>query len=76
MRERERRGKVGVGDNEGCSRSWRALWTTVEAFPLCEMRGVCQQRGYNQHDSQGQYLELGTAFWSILGQIMGLSPEL
>lgn len=38
MKEREGGGEDGVDGNEGCSRLWRALWTTVEAFPLPEMR--------------------------------------
>ena len=37
-RRRERGGEDGVGSNEGCPRSWRGLWTTVEAFPWHEMR--------------------------------------
>ena len=35
---RERGGEDVVGSNEECCRSWRVLWTTVEAVPLHEMR--------------------------------------
>lgn len=62
---RERGGEDGVGSNEGCSRSCRVLRTTVEAFPLHEMRvgwGTCEQRECNQHLQLRQYLKLETLF--------------
>lgn len=63
LKERERGREDGVGGNEWCFRSQRTLWTTVEAFPLHEMRrerGLVSRGDVTNTNSRRQYLELGT----------------